>query len=446
MMFGKFKGQPRGVYVMFATEFWERFSYYGFMGIMVLFMVADPIAGGLGYDRSRALFLFGLFTSFMWFMPLLGGWLADKWLGPRLAVLLGCIGLAVGNFLLAASSFSAKGGRPEAAMGLFLIGILTMIAGAGMFKSNASALLGQLFGPNDPRREVGFILFYMGINMGALFAPFGAGTAGERIGWGWGFLLAGVGMLIGFLVFAFQARRAFPASIAKPEEAAAPKAVIGRVLMESRHVHLILLMAVFATLYMAGQQTYGGVMNLYAEERVDRMVGGVLIPTTWFMALNPLLVVLLGSTVAELWRKRAEKSHRIVFVEKVTVGLLLMSSSFLFMIGVEYFTPQAASPLVLIVFYILITSAELCVLPAGLVEVSRRSPKEVIGIMMGVWIFTMGGGAFLAGVLGSYANELGNIGIFAVLAAIGLISAAILIPLEYALRKSQYSAVIQPAR
>jgi len=445
-MFGKFKGQPRGVYVMFATEFWERFSYYGFMGIMVLFMVADPIAGGLGYDRSRALFLFGLFTSFMWFMPLLGGWLADKWLGPRLAVLLGCIGLAVGNFLLAASSFSAKGGRPEAAMGLFLIGILTMIAGAGMFKSNASALLGQLFGPNDPRREVGFILFYMGINMGALFAPFGAGTAGERIGWGWGFLLAGVGMLIGFLVFAFQARRAFPVSIAKPEEAAAPKAVIGRVLMESRHVHLILLMAVFATLYMAGQQTYGGVMNLYAEERVDRMVGGVLIPTTWFMALNPLLVVLLGSTVAELWRKRAEKSHRIVFVEKVTVGLLLMSSSFLFMIGVEYFTPQAASPLVLIVFYILITSAELCVLPAGLVEVSRRSPKEVIGIMMGVWIFTMGGGAFLAGVLGSYANELGNIGIFAVLAAIGLISAAILIPLEYALRKSQYSAVIQPAR
>ena len=445
-MFGKFKGQPRGVYVMFATEFWERFSYYGFMGIMVLFMVADPIAGGLGYDRSRALFLFGLFTSFMWFMPLLGGWLADKWLGPRLAVLLGCIGLAVGNFLLAASSFSAKGGRPEAAMGLFLIGILTMIAGAGMFKSNASALLGQLFGPNDPRREVGFILFYMGINMGALFAPFGAGTAGERIGWGWGFLLAGVGMLIGFLVFAFQARRAFPVAIAKPEEAAAPKAVIGRVLMESRHVHLILLMAVFATLYMAGQQTYGGVMNLYAEERVDRMVGGVLIPTTWFMALNPLLVVLLGSTVAELWRKRAEKSHRIVFVEKVTVGLLLMSSSFLFMIVVEYFTPQAASPLVLIVFYILITSAELCVLPAGLVEVSRRSPKEVIGIMMGVWIFTMGGGAFLAGVLGSYANELGNIGIFAVLAAIGLISAAILIPLEYALRKSQYSAVIQPAR
>ena len=445
-MFGKFKGQPRGVYVMFATEFWERFSYYGFMGIMVLFMVADPIAGGLGYDRSRALFLFGLFTSFMWFMPLLGGWLADKWLGPRLAVLLGCIGLAVGNFLLAASSFSAKGGRPEAAMGLFLIGILTMIAGAGMFKSNASALLGQLFGPNDPRREVGFILFYMGINMGALFAPFGAGTAGERIGWGWGFVLAGVGMLIGFLVFAFQARRAFPVAIAKPEEAAAPKAVIGRVLMESRHVHLILLMAVFATLYMAGQQTYGGVMNLYAEERVDRMVGGVLIPTTWFMALNPLLVVLLGSTVAELWRKRAEKSHRIVFVEKITVGLLLMSSSFLFMIGVEYFTPQAASPLVLIVFYILITSAELCVLPAGLVEVSRRSPKEVIGIMMGVWIFTMGGGAFLAGVLGSYANELGNIGIFAVLAAIGLISAAILIPLEYALRKSHYSAVIQPAR
>ena len=445
-MFGKFRGQPRGVFVMFATEFWERFSYYGFMGIMVLFMVADPNAGGLGYDRSRALFLFGLFSSFMWFMPLLGGWLADKFLGPRLAVLLGCIGLAGGNFLLAASSFAAKAGETPAAMSFFVIGIVTMIAGAGLFKSNASALLGQLFGPNDPRREVGFILFYMGINMGALFAPFGAGTAGERIGWGWGFLLAGVGMVIGFLIFAFQARRAFPVAVATPEEQAAPKAVIGRVLLESQHVHLIVLMAVFATIYMAGQQTYGGVMNLYAEERVDRMVGGLLIPTTWFMALNPLLVVLLGSTVADLWRKRAEKSHRIVFVEKVTMGLLLMSSSFLFLIGVEYLTPGAASPLVLIVFYVLITAAELCVLPAGLVEVSRRAPKEVIGIMMGVWIFTMGGGAFLAGVLGSYANELGNIGIFAVLAAIGLVSAAVLFPLEYVLRKTRYRAIIQPAR
>ena len=128
------------------------------------------------------------------------------------------------------------------------------------------------------------------------------------------------------------------------------------------------------------------------------------------------------------------------------MGLLLMSSSFLFLIGVEYLTPGAASPLVLIVFYVLITAAELCVLPAGLVEVSRRAPKEVIGIMMGVWIFTMGGGAFLAGVLGSYANELGNIGIFAVLAAIGLVSAAVLFPLEYVLRKTRYRAVIQPAR
>ena len=445
-MFGKFKGQPRGVYVMFATEFWERFSYYGFMGIMVLFMVADPSAGGLGYDKSRALFLFGLFTSFMWFMPLLGGWLADKFLGPRLAVLLGCIGLAAGNFLLAGSSFSAIDGRSEAAMGFFLIGIVTMIAGAGLFKSNASALLGQLFGPNDSRREAGFILFYMGINMGALFAPFGAGTAGERIGWGWGFLLAGAGMLIGFLIFALQARRAFPAAAAQPQDVSEPKAAIGRILIESQNVHLILLMAVFATLYMAGQQTYGGIMNLYAEERIDRMVGGILVPTTWFMALNPLLVVLLGSTVADLWRKRAEKSHRIVFVEKVMVGLLLMSASFLFMIAVEYLAPEAASPLVLVVFYVLITSAELCVLPAGLVEVSRRSPKEVIGIMMGVWIFTMGGGSFLAGVLGSYANELGNIGIFSVLAAIGLVSAVLLIPIEYGLRKSSYRAVIQPAR
>ncbi len=177
-----FFDQPRGVSLIAATEFWERFSYYGFTGLAALFMAADPATGGLGMEKGFTLKLFGLAVGMMFMAPSLGGWIADRLIGPYSAVVIGCIGLSGGNFLLAAA-----GTRNAHAAGmefiLFYCGLAVMIVGAGMFKSNVGSLLGQLFAPGDSRRQNGFMLFYMGINLGACAAPYGAGTLGERAGW-----------------------------------------------------------------------------------------------------------------------------------------------------------------------------------------------------------------------------------------------------------------------
>ena len=205
---GKFFEQPRGVKLIAATEFWERFSYYGFTGLAALFMAADPATGGLGLDKGLTLKIFGLAVGLMFMAPSLGGWIADRLIGPYRAVVIGCLCLSGANFFLsAAGTPAAHAAGIEFA--LFYCGLAVMIAGAGLFKSNASALLGQLFAPGDKRRQDGFMLFYMGINLGACAAPYGAGTLGERAGWSWGFLVAGIGMLVGLVIFLWLSRSRF---------------------------------------------------------------------------------------------------------------------------------------------------------------------------------------------------------------------------------------------
>jgi proton-dependent oligopeptide transporter, POT family len=413
---------------MFATEFWERFSYYGFMGIVVLFMVASPEQGGLGYSRTSALLLFGIVTSLIWIMPTAGGWLADRLIGARAAVQLGCGGLALGNYLLAGASHWSSQGATGPTTALFVAGVVAMIVGAGLFKSNASALLGTLFRGGDERRESGFILFYMGINLGALVAPFGAGTLGERFGWEWGFAASGVGMTLGLAVFLWNARRYFPLPARTVVRGVAGQPAAP--LLANRNVRLILLMAAFAVIYMTGQMTYGGIMNLYAADRTDRSVFGFTIPATWFLSLNPMFVILLGAPVASIWQSRAHRTTGVLFIEKIATGLFLMGSSFVVMLMAELAGPGLKSPFLLLTFYFLITSAELCVLPAGLVEISRRSPAGANGVLMGVWIFTMGAGSFLAGYLGSLTATISLATVFALLAVAGISAGAVLLAIE----------------
>ena len=427
-MSARFKGQPPGVYLMFATEFWERFSYYGFMGIVVLFMVASPERGGLGHSHTSALLLFGIVTSLIWIMPTAGGWLADRLIGARAAVQLGCGGLALGNYLLAGASHWSRQGAHGPTRALFVAGVVAMIVGAGLFKSNASALLGTLFRSGDERRESGFILFYMGINLGALVAPFGAGTLGERFGWEWGFAAAGVGMTLGLIVFLWNARRYFPLPAKSVVRTTAALPVTP--LLANRNVQLILLMAAFAVIYMTGQMTYGGIMNLYAADRTDRSVFGFMIPATWFLSLNPMFVILLGAPVASIWQSRANRTTGVLFIEKIATGLFLMGSSFVVMLMAELAGPGLKSPFLLLAFYFLITSAELCILPAGLVEISRRAPAGANGVLMGVWIFTMGAGSFLAGYLGSLSATISLATVFALLAGAGISAGAVLLAIE----------------
>jgi proton-dependent oligopeptide transporter, POT family len=427
----KFFDQPRGVMLIAATEFWERFSYYGFIGLVTLFMAADPATGGLGMDKGFTLKLFGVAVGMMFMAPLLGGWIADRLIGPYSAVVLGCVGLAGANFLL-----SAAGTAAAQAAGLehtlFYSGLAVMIAGAGLFKSNASALLGQLYGADDRRRQNGFMLFYMGINLGAFAAPYGAGTLGERAGWSWGFLVAGIGMLIGLLVFLWLSRGRFPPFV-KP--AAADKANRTDAWRDPG-TRLVLIMVVFTAIYMIGQQTYGGVMNLYVHDRVSKIVFGFDVPTTWFLSLNPLIVILGGPLVSKYWSVRDEKTRRLTAINKILAGTVLMVLSYALMMVVDLEAGNdLVAPIWIVVFYLVITLAELCVFPVGLAEISRRAPPQLMGVLMGLWVFTMGFGSFSAGWLGGSLADAPAWMIFAVLAGGGSISAAVLFALEPMIRR-----------
>ena len=427
----KFFDQPRGVKLIAATEFWERFSYYGFTGLATLFMAAEPASGGLGMDKGFTLKLFGVAVGMMFMAPSVGGWIADRLIGPYRAVVLGCLGLAAANFLLAAA------GTPMAhiagtARGLFYAGLVAMILGAGLFKSNISSLLGQLFARGDRRRQDGFMLLYMGINLGGFAAPYGAGTLGERAGWSWGFLAAGIGMMIGLGVFLWLSRGRF-APFIKP--AAIEKA--GRTgAWRDPGTRLVLIMVFFTAIYMIGQQTYGGVMNLYVRDRVAKTILGFDVPTTWFLSLNPFIVILGGPLVSKYWSVRDEKAQRLTPINKILTGTVLMTLSYALMTVVDAAAGSGlVAPVWIVIFYLVITLAELCVFPTGLAEISRRAPQQLMGVLMGLWVFTMGFGSLGAGWLGGTLADSPNWVLFAGLAGGGALSAAVLFAIEPVIRK-----------
>jgi len=427
----RFFDQPRGVMLIAATEFWERFSYYGFVGLAALFMAADPATGGLGLDKGFTLKLFGVAVGLMFMAPSLGGWIADHLIGPYRAVVLGCLGLAGANFLL-----SAAGTQAAHASGLqsvfFYCGLAVMIAGAGLFKSNASALLGQLYESGDRRRQDGFMLFYMGINLGGFAAPYGAGTLGERVGWSWGFLVAGIGMMVGLGIFLWLSRGRFARFVRPSVAAKASRSGAWR----DPGTRLVLIMVFFAAIYMIGQQTYGGVMNLYVHDRVAKTILGFDVPTTWFLSLNPLIVILGGPLVSRFWTLQDVRATRLTAINKIVAGTLLMALSYLLMLVVDLRAGAGlVAPIWIVVFYLIITFAELCVFPVGLAEISRRAPQQIMGVLMGLWVFTMGFGSFCAGWLGGTFADSPSWVIFAVLAGGGGISAALLFVLEPVIRR-----------
>jgi POT family proton-dependent oligopeptide transporter len=429
----RFFDQPRGVGLIAATEFWERFSYYGFIGLAALFMAANPSTGGLGMEKGLTLKLFGLSVGMMFMAPSLGGWIADRLIGPYRAVVIGCIGLACANFL-----FAAAGTWYVHTLGLefvlFYCGLVVMIAGAGMFKSNVSALLGQLFAPGDARRQDGFMLFYMGINLGACAAPYGAGTLGERVGWSWGFLAAGLGMVTGLILFLWFSRGRFAAFV-RPD-AKTKSSEIESSVWRDPGVRLVLVMILFTAVYMIGQQTYGGVMNLYVRDRVDKAVLGFHIPTTWFLSLNPLIIILGGPWVSKYWALHDRTARRLPAVSRIFAGTVLMTLSYVLLAVVDLVAGRAlVAPAWIVIFYLIITVAELCVFPIGLAEISRRAPQKVMGILMGLWVFTMGFGSLGAGLLGGVFADAPTWILFTVLAGGGSVSAAVLLLLEPAIRR-----------
>lgn len=450
------QGHSKGLYSLFFTEMWERFSYYGMRALLTIFLTAELATGGFGLDRSESLSIYGVFTALVYLTPILGGWFADKILGQRKSILIGGLVMAVGQFMLAGSAFVDLMGDLETRKNFFYLGLGVLILGNGFFKPNISTMVGDLYDNDDPRKDGAFTIFYMGINIGAFLSPFVAGTLGEKVGWPYGYLAAGVGMLIGVLWF--YGRRNTLEDIGLPpgyKEKGITKLLpkdwrdvvvytianvafvflvmfiwnntsdfihtimvwvlgiagagfIGLSIFkgttgstEWTRVFVILILAFFNIVFWAGFEQAGGTFNLFAQENTDRNVSGFEIPTTWFQNINPIAIVTLAPLFSILWIKLAAKRLNPRTPVKFAMAMFIGAVAFFIMTQAQNSADAGnlVSPMWLVVVYVLLTIGELMLSPIGLSMVTKLSPGKITSIMMGVWMASFALGNYLAATL-----------------------------------------------
>ena len=419
---GTLLGHPKGLFLLFATEMWERFSYYGMRALLVLSLVAgvETANPGFGWTQSEALKLYGLFTGFVYFTPLIGGWLADNYLGQRKSVIIGGLVMAAGQFTLA----SAIPGNLQ----LFYVGLVLLVIGNGFFKPNISTMVGDLYAEGDARRDGAFTIFYMGINAGAFLAPLVCSTLGEdpARGWAYGYFAAGVGMVLSVVIqLAFAQRYLADIGIVPAAQRALAQSGGEKQPLtheETDRLRVIFMLFVFVVLFWAAFEQAGGLMNLYAADKTDRIVslpnGPFEVPAGWFQSLNPLFIVLLAPLFSAAWARLGATGRNPSTPRKMVLGLVLTGIGFLAMVAaaLESATGAKAAMSWLVIAYFFHTTGELCISPVGLSMVTKLAPLRLASLMMGVWFLIYFVANWLAGIIGSYAESLGELSIFGGLA------------------------------
>ena len=441
--------QPKGLAIIFFTEMWERFSYYGMRALLVLYLV-----NALGYKRQDALELYGIYTGLVYVTPLIGGWIADRWLGMRVSAVIGGIVMMLGHFAMAVPSML------HVALGL-------LIVGNGFFKPNTSTMVGELYdGVDDPRRDGGYTIFYMGINLGALFSPLVCGTLGQKFGWHYGFASAGVGMLIGLVTllsfqgllgraglrpeqqsvslknapligvwavgcvaFVYAALAIAPAISALP---AIVKLVLALVIIaaavwlpgllagkaaksealtatEWKRVIAICVLTMFSIFFWMGFEQAGGSMSLFADKQTARTIAGFEVPSSWFQSINPFGILVMAPIFASIWTWLNRQPFALPDPAKQALGLMVLGLGFIVMYRAQNIadTGILVSPLWLGGAYLLHTIGELMLSPVGLALTSRAAPIRVAALLMGVWMLSSAAGNYLAGALEKIMNGTG---------------------------------------
>jgi POT family proton-dependent oligopeptide transporter len=431
---------PRGLATLFFTEMWERCSYYGMRALLILFMTAGVQQGGLGFSDKLAGAIYGLYTATVYMAALPGGWVSDRLLGAQKTVWIGGTVIALGHFTLAVP-------RVEG----FFLGLLLVALGTGLLKPNISAIVGKLYPEGGARRDAGFTIFYMGINLGSFIGPLVCGWLGEKINWHLGFAAAGVGMVAGLVQF--SAMRGRLGDVGRRPEVSTVAArdwwVLGLALAmlavvvlliwtgvlrinavlvaqsakwiilglatvffvrlflshdldagEKRRVGVIAVLFVSSALFFSGFEQAGSSLNLFAERHTARMIGGWETPTTWFQMVNPLFVILLAPLMAGVWVWLARRERDPSLVVKFALGLLILAAGFVvIMLGAQLATRGRVVPVWLLTTYFLHTVAELCVSPVGLSSVTKLAPPRYVGQMMGVWFLATSLGNLIAGLI-----------------------------------------------
>lgn len=423
-------GHPRGLFLLFGTELWERFSYYAMRAILVLYLTDTTMNGGLGWSTKDALDLYGIYTGLVYITPLIGGYLADNYLGQRRSILLGGALMAIGQFTLA---------LPADALGLgslhsFYLGLALLISGNGLFKPNISTMVGDLYNEGDNRRDGAFTIFYMGINLGALLAGVVSGSVTNSFGWKAGFVAAGIGMLMS-LVMQISFAQSWLGDIGR--EPAAKRALANQKSTKKQpltkeevdRIKVILVMSLFTIVFWAGFEQAGGLMNIYTQQYTDRMIGSFDVPAAWFQSLNPFFIITLAPVLAVLWVKLGKREPNSPV--KFAMAMFFLALGFLCMVGAVLEqggdTTVKTSMLWLVGAFFFHTLGELCLSPIGLSLVTKLAPLRLASLMMGAWFGCNAIANYVAGYVGSHVGELGAMAIFSGIAASATVSGLILL-------------------
>ncbi|MDB4134386.1 peptide MFS transporter [Flavobacteriaceae bacterium] len=431
-------GHPAGLYVLFFTEMWERFSYYGMRAILVLYLVAestpDAINPGLNWETGAALSLYGTYTMLVYVASIPGGWIADNILGQKKSVLYGGILLVLGHSILAVEEMWA-----------FYSGLGLIIAGVGMLKPNISSMVGGLYAQGDVRRDKGFIIFYIGINVGAFLSSLIVGYVGETYGWHYGFGLAGIGMTLGLIQYLYgQKYLSQVGDFIGDNKSEKGADVLKKPLtsIEKDRLVVLFLSFILVIVFWGAFEQAGGLMNIYASEKTDRLLMGWLVPASWFQSLNAMFIIFLGTSVAMFWAKRKLKNQLSSSLFKMIIGLIIMGTGFFFMsaAATQYETDGSSAMYWLVLAYLFHTIGELCISPVALSFITKLAPLKYASLTMGVYFAMTGFGNKLAGLLGEASQSMGEFTIFTGIALFCVVFGCIVLLFRTKLEKLTHGA------
>ncbi|MDQ8756602.1 peptide MFS transporter [Sphingosinicella sp. LHD-64] len=407
-------GQPKGLTILFLTNMWEQFSYFGMRALLVYYMTRELLIA-----QETSSFIYGLYTAFAYFTPIVGGTIADRWLGKKRAVIIGASVMAAGHFLMAFEP-------------AFYLALATIALGNGLFLPTLPSQINDLYRAGDPRRPWAYNVYYVGVNIGGFLAPLICGILGEFYGWHWGFGAAGIGMLAGLAIYLAGAK------YLPPEPPRAEPEVVRASRGSGRRDVILLLLAIglAVTVFRGAYEQIGNTVAFWAGSGVDRAVAGLTIPMTWFMSLNPLLVMLMTPFLLARWKRKAEAEREHSPLQKMAIGALIVAAAYLLLaLAAALAGDGQASWLWLAAFFVVFTLGELYILPNGLGLFARLAPPRFGATTVAAWYLAIFTGSLTAGLVGTLWSGMGPAPFFTMLAVIATAAAGFLILLDRPARR-----------
>ena len=415
-------GQPRGLTILILTNMWETFSYYGMRALLVYYMTKQLLI-----SQEHSSLIYGTYTSFAYFTPIVGGAIADRYLGKKWAVIIGATTMAAGHFMMAFEP-------------LFYFALATIALGNGLFLPSLPSQINDLYGPDDPRRGWAYNVYYVGVNVGGFLAPLICGTIGEIYGWHYGFGVAGIGMLAGLVIYLAGQRYLPPArtpATILPEEALEQRGGSGR-----DTFMLLLAVGLAVTVFRGAYEQVGNTVALWIEG-ADRHVGSAEIPMTWFQSLNPLLVIVLTPILLTRWKRKANAGREHSPLQKMATGALIVAASYALLAAAATLSPNGASWWWVLGYFFVLTLGELYILPTGLGLFARLAPPKLGATTVAAWYLAIFTGSLTAGFIGSWYSSMRPAAYFLILTGVASLAAVLLLILDRRARAVEQARIAE---